>query len=420
MPAKNTDGERRHESAAAKLLEALARSEGLQSIVNAGSRMLGNPMIVSDKGWNLMAMTAELKIPDDAGWSEFMADGALSLDTISSNIKNKLADRIEQSEAPFCLQDRGMQYRRMFGKVLLGGRHAATISVLAYFRPFEARDSDMLTLLCNAVSAEVQKNKYLYFARGLPYEDLIVSLLEGRIRDKSVIAENMRALNLSVKKFIRVLAVDVMGFDNERFSASYVRDFIEKLLPGSKAVLYGDKIITITSHAGAGEFLNADIPRIMDFLRKYSIRCGVSRCFEEFSALREHYLQALEALRLGLRQGGDAFVYLYDKLAIFHIARLCAENADLRSLLHPRLLQLLQYDAAHGTAFTKTLRAYLKCARNITDTAAALHMHRNSVIYRLHKIEELLDVRFSDGDALLHIELSFRFMEYDGKGIADC
>ncbi|MDR1574071.1 MAG: helix-turn-helix domain-containing protein [Clostridiales Family XIII bacterium] len=412
-------GDARRERAAAELLEALAKSEGLQGIVNAGSRMLGNPIIVSDKGWNLMAMTAGLDIPDDAGWMEFLRDGALSLDTISSNIKNKLADRIERSEAPFCLQEPGMKYRRMFGKVLLGGRHAATVSVLAYFRPFEACDFEMLSLLCNAVSAEVQKNKYLYFARGLPYEDLIVNLLEGRVRDENVVAENMRALNLIVKKFIHVLAVDVMDFDNEQFAASYIRDFIEKLLQGSNAVLYGDKIVVVISHADATELRNADVPRIAGFLRKYSIRCGVSRCFEGFSALRAHYFQALEALRLGLRQNDDAFVYFYDDLAIYHIARLCTENADLRALLHPGLLRLLQYDAAHGAVFTKTLRAYLECARNITDTAAALHMHRNSVIYRLHRIEEMLGIRLSDSDALLHIELSFRFMEYDGKGSAE-
>jgi DNA-binding PucR family transcriptional regulator len=416
MPTENTDDKREH--VAAELLEALAKSEGLQSIVDAGSRMLGNPMIVSDRGWNLMAMTAGPEIPDDAGWNEFLRDGALSLDTISSNIKNKLTDRIEQSEAPFCLQVQGMKYRRMFGKVLLGGRHAATVSVLAYFRPFEARDFEMLTLLCNAVSAEVQKNKYLYFARGLPYEDLIVNLLEGRVRDESVIAENMRALNLAVKKCIHVLAIAGMGFDNEQFAASYIRDFIEKLLPGSNAVLYGDKIIVVISHAGAAEFRGADVQRIADFLRKYSMRCGVSRCFEGLSALREHYLQALEALRLGARQNGDAFVHFYDDLAIYHIARLCAESTDLRALCCPKLTRLLQYDAAHGTLFTKTLRAYLRCARNITDTAAALHMHRNSVIYRLHRLEEMLDLSLSDSDALLYIELSFRFMEYSGQGDA--
>ncbi|MDR2771120.1 MAG: helix-turn-helix domain-containing protein [Clostridiales Family XIII bacterium] len=415
MSAEN-ESDNRREDAAAALLETLAKSEGLRSLVDAGSAMLGNPIIVSDKGWNLMAMTSELEIPDDAGWSEFLKNGTLSLDTISSNIKSKLADRIEQSEAPFCLREQGMKYKRMFGKVLLGGRHAATISALAYFRPFADRDFETMTLLCNAVSAEVQKNKYLYFARGLPYEDLIVNLLEGRVRDESVIEENMRALNLSIKKHIRALAVDIMGFDNEQFSASYIRDFLEKILPGSKAVLYGDKIIAITSHNGAGEFLSADIPRISDFLRKYSIRCGVSRCFEELSALRDHYLQSLEALRLGLRQDDDAFVYFYDDYAIYHIARLCAENADLRTLCHPKLSRLLQYDAARGTAFTRTLRTYLDRARNITDTAAALHMHRNSVIYQLHRIEEMLDIRLSDSNALLHIELSFRFMEYTRRG----
>jgi DNA-binding PucR family transcriptional regulator len=56
---------------------------------------------------------------------------------------------------------------------------------------------------------------------------------------------------------------------------------------------------------------------------------------------------------------------------------------------------------------------YLTNSRNITNAAKALHLHRNSMVYHLKRIEEVLDFKLSDSEKLLQIELSFRLMEYD-------
>ena len=44
----------------------------------------------------------------------------------------------------------------------------------------------------------------------------------------------------------------------------------------------------------------------------------------------------------------------------------------------------------HKTSFTESLYAYLKLSRNITNTAKALNLHRNSLIYHLKRIQEIL------------------------------
>jgi DNA-binding PucR family transcriptional regulator len=73
----------------------------------------------------------------------------------------------------------------------------------------------------------------------------------------------------------------------------------------------------------------------------------------------------------------------------------------------------MEYDKEHNTSFTYSLYAYLKYSRNITEAAKALHLHRNSMIYHLKRIEEILGFPLTESSTLLHIELSFRFMEYD-------
>ena len=139
------------------LLLALSKAKGLQTIVDIGYKMLENPLIVSDKSWKALALTSQISIPDDRGWNEFINEGALSLNTVSMDIKNNLTDKIEQSERPFVLKETSMKYPRMFGKVMIGSRPVATVSVIEYNRPFIERDYQLLALFCNAVSAEMQK-----------------------------------------------------------------------------------------------------------------------------------------------------------------------------------------------------------------------------------------------------------------------
>ncbi len=78
-----------------------------------------------------------------------------------------------------------------------------------------------------------------------------------------------------------------------------------------------------------------------------------------------------------------------------------AHYGDATALLLPRtpveagaivqrvLGPLLTYDAEHGTEYTETLRALLERDRSWQAAAADLHVHRQTLAYRLRKIEEL-------------------------------
>ena len=57
------------------------------------------------------------------------------------------------------------------------------------------------------------------------------------------------------------------------------------------------------------------------------------------------------------------------------------------------------------------LRTYLIHERNISQTAKLLYMHRNSVIYRISRIRELLNVDLDNPDIRLLLLISFKVLE---------
>lgn len=399
----------------AYFLSALAKAKGLDSLVAVGYELLANPIVVADKAWRAISIASDAKISDDPSFNEFLTRGVLSFDTVSANLKAKLVDRIEQSAAPFVIMEPGMKYERLVGKVVIGSRSVAIISVIAANRPFDSGDADTVSMLCNAVSAEMQKNKFLHYTRGLLYEEFIAELIEGRLTSAAIINERARSLGLNTKKYIYILTVDIKGFDLEQFSLPYMRDYLEKMMAGSHALIYSDYITILTSYQRERDLFASDAPKLEAFLAQYNIKCGLSRPFGSLELIRPHYLQSLEALSLGERMDGGPKIYAYADYAVYYIARVCARADDIEAFCDPRLRLLMEYDREHKTSFTDSLHTYLKCSRNITKTANALHLHRNSMIYHLKRIEEILNIDISDSATLLSIELTFRFLEYDKK-----
>jgi purine catabolism regulator len=55
-----------------------------------------------------------------------------------------------------------------------------------------------------------------------------------------------------------------------------------------------------------------------------------------------------------------------------------------------------------------TLRHYFAANRSVSKTAARVHRHRQSVIYRLRRAAELLAVDLDDAEAMFRLEAALR------------
>ncbi|WP_124713754.1 MULTISPECIES: PucR family transcriptional regulator [Mycolicibacterium] len=69
---------------------------------------------------------------------------------------------------------------------------------------------------------------------------------------------------------------------------------------------------------------------------------------------------------------------------------------DARAMVERWLGPLIEHDAQHRTGLVETLEAFLANQRSWQRTAAAMNVHRQTVLYRVHKVEELTGARLSD------------------------
>jgi DNA-binding PucR family transcriptional regulator len=77
-------------------------------------------------------------------------------------------------------------------------------------------------------------------------------------------------------------------------------------------------------------------------------------------------------------------------------------SAYYKGLLTP----LLRYDKEHHGDLIKTLDTYLRHGGNSTRTANALYVHRNSLRYRLARIQSLTTLDPNDPDSRLALQIA--------------
>ncbi|MCP2261773.1 DNA-binding transcriptional regulator, PucR family [Streptoalloteichus tenebrarius] len=127
------------------------------------------------------------------------------------------------------------------------------------------------------------------------------------------------------------------------------------------------------------------------------------------TGVRAAAVEARSARRLALHRDARGGVLSGEEIAS-HQLLLATVPDELRRSFRARLLgPLRDYDAEHGSDLVHTLRVFLDCACSWTRTAAQLHLHVNTLRYRIGRIEELTGRRmtsFADRvDLFLALEL---------------
>ena len=82
-------------------------------------------------------------------------------------------------------------------------------------------------------------------------------------------------------------------------------------------------------------------------------------------------------------------------------------------MLHPGLERLLAQPRSR--TLVETLETYLDAAGSVQETAARLRLHRQSLYYRLERIERLASTNLRDGNERLALHLALKLARVNGR-----
>lgn len=120
--------------------------------------------------------------------------------------------------------------------------------------------------------------------------------------------------------------------------------------------------------------------------------------------LPRSFIEARRALNIRLRSADPEGAAAYDELGFYRLIAAAHEVGAVEAFVREWLGALLDYDERRRSDLVLTLSDYLECGGNYDESAAALHIHRSTLRYRLARIAELTghDLRKVDTRFNLH------------------
>lgn len=140
------------------------------------------------------------------------------------------------------------------------------------------------------------------------------------------------------------------------------------------------------------------------------VSMGVGRIRGGLEGIRQSHQDARQALTIGRRLHGPGNVTLFEKLGVYRLIYAAEHLPELQTFTDEALGTLVTYDQEHGADLIRTLEAFFAANCSPKEAASLLHVHRNTVLYRLERIGEIagLDLNAADVRLRLHLALHVR------------
>jgi DNA-binding PucR family transcriptional regulator len=397
----------------------------LEELADAISEQLACSVTIEDVDHKLLAYSYHPEDSDPA--------------RISTIVGRKVPERIVQAlwrEGIFQQLMKSARPVRVapIAEVGLGDRVAAAIRkgdlILGYIWIAEVNERldeggmDFLVQAAKVAAAFLKERQLKSADEARGRRDFFWKMLSGQFRAESEIREAARTYRLPLPAHFSVY---VLQFPEEipEQAGQHFRTMIPSVL-GRRAILHllnYDQLILLEDCTpgrfpeDAEDFFAVLAGPLRQRFGLAPAAGGSGAVYDRYVQVENSYQEAMTVIRLkrtfpeNLRG-----VHRYSELGFYRLLPLLAK--DHAEYGHPGLVKLEKYDQKHNGNLLPTLEAYLNCDCRMKETADALHIHENTLSYRLKRIAEIggINLNSMDERTSCYLEIRIRQFAEDGKG----
>ncbi|HEY3059889.1 MAG TPA: helix-turn-helix domain-containing protein [Chloroflexota bacterium] len=374
-------------------LNSLALAGGFPALMERTTRLTGKSAVLLGPDWAVRLC----RQPAGSSLAPDVLDAALAANRpAAERWARDLRDNGSASLARLETSELGLV--QLVAGVRDGVGTGAYLALIGAAADVSERDTDALLAAAAAGSIELVREHANEAARDAVEGGLLDQLADGDVDDDAALLRRASRLGFDLAQPHLALAWssrDADLIDSLRSIASE-----GPLLAGT----HDEHVLALVPTRQSGE---RAIGLARDWHRaKDSLSVGVSGPVAGVHELARALAEARQALDLGQQLFGVEQLVAFSQLGIFTFL-LRSHAADALHAFHAQTLgELAAYDEARGAELLPTLEAYFASRCSPDATAKRLHLHRNSLLYRLRRIEEIGGLRLQDPETRLQLQLA--------------
>lgn len=378
----------------AAMLDLLASGAQIQTIIDEGSRILGNPILVADSRYRILYMSQGSHI-DIALWQRAIAEGYISDTVLADMEQSGTVEHLKGEQASVCsVLPNG--FHAMRWPLHHRGHYCGFVGMYDYLRPLTDEDDFYISVIGKAVMALLPTNSDLSNINDDAYESLLFQLLRCESQEQAdQVCRRMTPVAFSGEKTL--IVVSVCG--KTMIPMERVKDQLRSMLCRHVSVVQDGHLMILLEKDRLKEDVYQKFFVVLESkLKEYGLQAGVSFPFSDSAFLPYAYKQAISSIQQDAEKH-ETRLFFFENHMMDTVARLCLSQYPKAYYLHPAIQKLKAYDEKYHLDYLDTLKAYFQSLGNLKATAAALGVHYNTMKYRMSVIESItgMDIRGHGG-----------------------
>jgi sugar diacid utilization regulator len=251
-------------------------------------------------------------------------------------------------------------------------------------------------------------------------DDLVEGLLLGSAHSNGEVGRWARHLGYDASREHRILAVAIEATGSAGASgsaaalwkrvATAIDHFFASRMPGAIiAVRDGEVVVvvpdpegqassssrvsTTSPGTGASRLAVACLARMRDLFPEAVVTIGIGASCRDPAEIARSYGQARRTIDAVVRLGRQGQAVAFEDLGIHRLLLQVPDLAELRSFATEILGELDRQDPQRGAELLATLACYFRENNSPQRTAQSLHVHPNTVAYRIRRVQEITGLR---------------------------
>ena len=260
-------------------------------------------------------------------------------------------------------------------------------------------------------------------------DDLVEGLLLGGGRSNGEVARWARHLGYDPTREHRILAVAIEAPSSVRPAggpaaqrqrvAAAIDHFFTTRMPGAITSIRDDEVVVVVPEpdADAARLSVACLARMRDLFSDTVVTIGIGGSCRDPADIARSYGQARRTIDAVIRLGRQGQAVAFEGLGIHRLLLQVPDMAELRSFAAEILGKLDGQERQRGSELLATLACYFRENSSPQRTARSLHVHPNTVAYRIRRIQEITGLQLDTYRDRLMAQVALEIIDALGTGL---